>query len=288
MAATRSSALIRAASVLAIAAMATGAAADAPVTGTVDAADGVAIAYERHGTGRAALVLVHGWSCDRSYWQAQAAVLADRFTVVTLDLAGHGGSGTGRSDWSIAAFGADVAAVAERLALTDVVLVGNGMGGDVILEAAHRLPGRVRALVWVDTYRDLPTARTRERVEAFMASLRADVPATTQQVVRGLFGADADPGLVARVAMDMASAPPEIAVPTIRSALLYAYEAPARLAQLGLPVVAINPAQPASNAEGLRRHGVELVALPGVGHFAMLEDPERFNAALRAIADRFL
>lgn len=259
-----------------------------PRTGTVNSADGVPIAYERHGTGGPALVLVHGWSCDRSYWQAQASALADNFTVVTIDLAGHGESGADRSDWSIASFGADVAAVAERLELGDIVLVGNGMGGDVILEAARRLTGRVRGLVWVDTYKELPTRRTAERLESFIAGLEADFPTTTQNVVRSLFIPGSDTALVDRVANDMAAAPPVVAVPTIRSALLYAYEAPAVLEELDLPVVAINPEQPASDAAALLQHGVELVTLSGVGHFLMMEDPGQFNAALTDVARRLL
>lgn len=255
-------------------------------TGRVASADGVAIAYARHGSARSALVLVHGWSCNRDDWQAQAAALSDRFTVVTLDLAGHGGSGTDRHDWTIAAFGADVAAVARHLALDDIVLVGNGMGGDVIVDAARRLPGRVRGLVWVDTYREMPSRRTPERLEAFIAALHADFPATVQAVVRGLFGAGADPALVDRIAGAMAAAPPAIAVPTVRAALEYAHQVPALLATLDLPVVAINPEQPASDAAALQRHGVELASLPDVGHFAMLEAPERFNALLAQHAAR--
>ena len=33
--------------------------------------DGIRIAYEVHGEGTPALVFVHGWSCDRTYWAAQ-------------------------------------------------------------------------------------------------------------------------------------------------------------------------------------------------------------------------
>jgi pimeloyl-ACP methyl ester carboxylesterase len=277
-----------AAVLLALVIAAASANAEPPESGTVASADGVAIAYERHGTGGSALVLVHGWSCDRSYWQAQAAALADRFTVVTLDLAGHGESGSGRSDWTIASFGADVAAVAGRLALTDIVLVGHGMGGDVILEAQRLLPGRVRGLVWVDTYKQLPIGRTTEQLDAFIASLEDDYASTTQNVVRRLFDAGSDPGLVDRVARDMASAPPAIGIPTVRSALLYACEVPDVLQAIDVPVVAINPEQPASNAAALQRHGVDLVTLPGGGHFLMMEAPERFNAALADVVHRFL
>ncbi len=127
--------------------------------------DGTRIAYELIGAGRPALVLVHGWSCDRTNWNAQLESLSRNFTVVTVDLAGHGESECGREAWSIAAFGSDVALVVTLTGLEDVVLVGHSMGGDVILEAARRLSTRVRGLIWVDTYSALPKTSSNEDVQ---------------------------------------------------------------------------------------------------------------------------
>jgi pimeloyl-ACP methyl ester carboxylesterase len=126
----------------------------------VASSDGVPIGYEVHGSGTPALVFVHGWSCDRSYWRGQVDAFAARHRVVTVDLAGHGASGAGRSAWTMPAFGEDVVAVVaelglDDLVLDDLVLVGHSMGGDVIVETALRLPGQVLGLVWVDTYATL-------------------------------------------------------------------------------------------------------------------------------------
>lgn len=137
----------------------------------VASADGVPIAYEMWGTATPAVILVHGWSCDRSYWDAQVESLSRRFRVVTLDLAGHGASGLGRDDWSIQAFGGDVAAIVEELEFESVVLVGHSMGGDVIVEAARRFPDRVERLVWVDTYKALGDPRTAEEVRELLTPL---------------------------------------------------------------------------------------------------------------------
>lgn len=281
--------VLRCASILIAFGMSTACAIEAqPRTGTVKSADRVPIVYEQHGTSSPSLMLVHGWSCDRSYWQAQTAALADSFTVVTLDLAGHGESGADRSEWTIASFGADVAAVAERLQLDNIILVGHSMGGDVILEAARHLPGKVRGLVWVDTYKELPISRTSEQLESFIATLQEDFPRATQNVVRSMFIAESNAELVDRVTKDMASAPPTIAVPSVKSALMYGNEVPAVLKELNLPVFAINPEQPASNKAALRQHGVELVTISGVGHFLMMENPARFNAVLSEVTQRFL
>ena len=35
----------------------------------------------------------------------------------------------------------------------------------------------------------------------------------------------------------------------------------------------------------MRRYGVEVVIMPGVGHFLMMEDPERFNRLLETEID---
>ena len=170
------------------------------LVGEVASADGVAVRYEVHGGGTPAVVFIHGWSCDRRYWQRQVGHFAARFTVVTIDLAGHGESGTGRQSWTMPAFGEDVVAVVTELNLPDMVLVGHSMGGDVVVEAARRLPERVRGLVWVDTYRSLTEsdsdAAVEEETAAFMAPFRAGFVAATRAFVRRIFGPGADPGLV--------------------------------------------------------------------------------------------
>lgn len=54
----------------------------------------------------------------------------------------------------------------------------------------------------------------------------------------------------------------------------------AGLGRLAVPVTAINPEHPPSDVEALARFGVRAMALPGVRHFPMLEDPAGFNRAL--------
>jgi sigma-B regulation protein RsbQ len=93
-----------------------------PTVGSAKAADGVEIRYEAAGSGEPALVFVHGWSCNRSYWRAQMDHFAAYHRVVAVDLGGHGESGLGRKDWTMAAFGGDVRAVVEALGLKRVVL----------------------------------------------------------------------------------------------------------------------------------------------------------------------
>src|SRR5512132_3413531 len=42
-----------------------------PMSEVARSRDGIPLAFEVHGAGTPTLVLVHGWSCDRSYWRGQ-------------------------------------------------------------------------------------------------------------------------------------------------------------------------------------------------------------------------
>jgi len=249
--------------------------------------DGIPIHYTADGSGSPAIVFVHGWSCDRSYWRGQLGPLAGSHRVVAADLAGHGESGTGRRSWTMPAFGADVAAVVDDAGLEDVVLVGHSMGGDVILEAALLLEGRVRGLVWVDTYRSLGEPATPEGIEAFIAPFRRDFVGEVLQLVRGFFPATADGDLIEWIAADMAAAPPDVALDALRHAISNEGPAIDVLARLDAPRAAINPDYRPTDVASLARHGFRTVMLDGVGHFSMLEDPVQFNRALEDVVASF-
>ncbi len=250
--------------------------------------DGVRIAYEVRGKGSLALVFVHGWSCNRGFWAGQMKPFSSQFKVVAVDLAGHGDSGRNREKWTIQSYGDDVAAVVKKLNLKRVILVGHSMGGDVIPEAALRLPGRVVGLIWLDTYKKLGAGRTPEEVQAFVAKFRANFSDVTRGFVRSMFVSTSDPALVERVAFAMSSAPPSIALPSLDSAFSYSREMPQTLERLHLPVIAINPDNAPTDVASLDHYGVQVIFMPGVGHFLMMEDPKRFNGLLSTAISRLI
>jgi pimeloyl-ACP methyl ester carboxylesterase len=257
-----------------------------PIPGSSDevtSVDGIPIRFDSAGHGDPALVFVHGWSCDRSYWRRQVDALAADFRVVTVDLAGHGESGAGRASWTMAAFGADVVSVVDRLGLRDIVLVGHSMGGDVIVEAALTLRDRVAGIVWVDSYGQLSEPISPERVEAFLEPFRKDFVGTTRSFVRGMFTPGTDPVLVDEIASDMSSAPPDIALDALRHAITSDGPVMAVLPRLRVPVVAINADYRPTDTASLGRRGVETVIAEDVGHFLMLEDADQFDRLLTEV-----
>jgi pimeloyl-ACP methyl ester carboxylesterase len=259
-------------------------------TSYATSSDGVRIVYDvydANGASRPALVFVHGWSCDRSYWRNQVEPFARKFRVVTVDLAGHGASGVGRKDWTIASFGGDVAAVVNELALDHVILIGHSMGGDVIAEAARQLtPGRVVGMIWVDTYKQLGQGRSPEQVRARIARFGSNFRDSTRAFVHQVFLPTSNQSLVEWVANDMSSAPPEIALGTMYHSFSYSRVMPHTLEVLQLPVIAINPDNAPTDTASLRRYGVETMIIPGVGHFVMMEEPPRFNRILETAIER--
>lgn len=251
-------------------------------------ADSIQIAYEVLGTGTPALVFVHGWSCDRSYWRGQVEPLSRTSKVVAIDLAGHGESGLGRKAWTIEAFGTDVAVVAKKLDLQRIILIGHSMGSNVIAEAARQLPGRVTGLILVDQYKNLEAGLTKEEVEAFAARLRTNFADSVAAFVRRMFVSTSDSILIERVAADMSSAPPAIALDALVYTLNYSRQMPQTLNELKLPVIAINDTRRPTDVASMKRYGVEVMIMPGVGHFLMMENPDGFNLLLKTAISKFV
>ncbi len=272
--------------------MTTGTAAEPqPTTKMVETADQQRIAYDVHGPSKSldrsgpTLVFIHGWMCDRSYWRFQTPHFAQNYRVITIDLPGHGQSSDSRQKWSMAAFGRDVASVVAASGSQTVILIGHSMGGPVAIEAARQMPGRVQAVIGVDTLKRPTFKRDKAEFEAMMSHLGANFYAATHSMARDrYFHPASNPALADWVAADMASAPATIALDLVRA--LEDYDAPGGISAItDIPLGFINSdASAVDNAALTRLHpGVTVVQLPKVRHFLMMEDPAAFNQALQAM-----
>jgi pimeloyl-ACP methyl ester carboxylesterase len=148
------------------------------------APDGVHVQYRVYGRGEPALVFIHGWSGDSNYWREQIGPFSKRYTLVTVDLAGHGGTDGNRTDWSIARFGQDVATALAAVPSQQIILVGHAMGGPVALEAARELKGRVIGVIGVDTFKSIGAPRpSKAQVDAIVKPFEADFIGETRKLV---------------------------------------------------------------------------------------------------------
>ena len=254
-------------------------------------ADGISIAYEVIGKGEPVIVFIHGWCCDRTYWKAQLPYFAQKYKVVTIDLAGHGESGLDRKEWTMGAFGEDVVAVVNKLNLDQVVLVGHSMGGPVILEAARRMPKRVIGLVGVDTLQNFEDKLTQEQIDDWFTPLRSNFVEPTRNFVRTMFTPNSDPALVEKIVADMSSAPQEVGLGALEGYVDFQNNEIIRVLQeVQAPITCINSDKYPTNVEANQRYAPSFKAMimSGVGHFNMMEDPETFNRLLEETIQEFI
>ena len=102
--------------------------------------------------GQGPLVLfLHGFGITADMWRLTLPALAEAgYSVLALDLPGHGASFRPRRPMRVQDLARVVGEVLDALGAADVRLVGNSLGGAVSSEVALALPGRVRQLVLVN------------------------------------------------------------------------------------------------------------------------------------------
>jgi len=111
---------------------------------------GATLRYDRAGAGPTVL-LIHGWLGNRSFWERQITALRDRFTVVTVDLRGHGESSPPRTGYTIGGMAADLEQLVRAIGAQKVAVVGWSMGGMIAQSLAIDHPKRLRRLVLMAT-----------------------------------------------------------------------------------------------------------------------------------------
>lgn len=251
--------------------------------------DGAKIHWASAGMGEATLVFVHGWTCDSTSWSAQVVALAKKYRVITLDLPGHGQSGSpadGR--FSMDVFARAVEAVREAAKTGKVVLVGHSMGAPVIRTYARLYPQHVAALVAVDGPLDMrgggpqPDRPAPPMTGPEGLKMREDM-------ISWMFTPQTPVALREQIRTMMLRTPEATAV----GALAAVFDPANRTDDVvPMPVLAIyaGTAQ-LPTVEELEKTkkslpNFEAIQISGTGHFVMMEKPEEFNEVLTAFVDR--
>ncbi|TDC50008.1 alpha/beta hydrolase [Jiangella ureilytica] len=220
---------------------------------------------------RSAVLLVHPINMRKECWLGLLPALAAERTCVLVDLAGHGESTD--DDFSIEAWVADCVDLVEQLGLSDLHVVGGSLGGAIAIGLAAALPDRIRSITGLGSAvagdaaerGNSPAPADADAVDALFAGLAREAvapgrPADVVGTVRLLtnrHGAD----VVTRVLRAAYTADATGWMPAVRCPALWA---------TGEHDVTCSLAQSERIAERLSgRH----VALPGVGHLPMIEDP---------------
>ncbi len=159
----------------------------------------------------------------------------------------------------------------------------------MVLEAARRMPERVKGVVLVDTLLDVEQRTPPDQVEAIARQLEADYKTTATQMSNEYLFAPATPAAVRERVLGHAMAlSPEISIALLRQS--WSYDPLPALREISAPIRAVNAGKFPTNHEANRRHmpGYEAIILSGTGHYPMLEDPARFDPALDEALGRVL
>ncbi|MBD3414508.1 MAG: alpha/beta fold hydrolase [Candidatus Aminicenantes bacterium] len=244
--------------------------------------DGVDIYYRIKGVGNYTLVFVHGWCNDMTYWKNQIPAFTSGYQAVALDLAGHGLSGMNRKSWSMEAFGGDVVSVITEESLDRIILIGHGMGGAVILEAARIVPEKVIGLVGVDTFQDHYMKNyPEEQIDFFVKPWQEDFKNRMREyAVETYFPDHVDQELMKEIILDLREAPSDVALDILKHVLRY--NGAQAFQEIKVPIRGINSKLHHTSYEVAGRNAdfFDWIYQSGSGHFPMLENPDFFNRLL--------
>jgi pimeloyl-ACP methyl ester carboxylesterase len=245
--------------------------------------------YESYGSGNEAVVFIHGWTCDLTFWREQASVYENRRSLL-IDLPGHGESDKPRVPYPMEFFARGVEAVMHDAGVDRAVLVGHSLGGPIVYTFLRLFPKQVKAVVLVDAdiyaplntpayrkaqqLRDERNARVlsgpsgRKYMAGSIERMFSDqTPQEWRDQIRAKMLATPDYVRVAAVSSPSQLDPPKLgetyAVPTL--AILAG-----TASSVDLRIAATRRIFPNLQAESWIGHG----------HFVMVEDPARFNQTL--------
>lgn len=250
-------------------------------SGPITSSDGATLHVESCGQGPRAVLLVHGWLGNVRWWDDTRDTLCPPRRVVTVDLAGHGASSRGRSRYTVDRYADDLVAVVRALSLEEVVLVGHSMSGAHVLVAAERLP-EARAIVLVDTLKNLDARQPPAQIDAMLALYRADYPRAVREILPTyLFSPSTPRAVIERLTAEFLSVGGDEAAARLEP---YLHFDPREVAsRTRIPVRAIDGDLHVASEAVSRAYFQDFARreLAGCGHYPMLEQPEAFGIALR-------
>lgn len=255
--------------------------------------NGTRLYHEVAGVGEP-LVLIHGFGSNTGGWDDQFHIFATRYRVIRYDLRGFGKSALPMGEsYSHAE---DLKALLVHLGVGRAHLLGRSMGGDVALEFALTYPESTGALILQDS-----TLSGHRWSSEFFTSLKVVRQRAAEAGVEGareLWGA--------HPLFAPARERSELAARLKQSLLEYSgwhwvnrdpmrvsdVLTAQRLGEVRVPTLVVVGERDLldfkaiADALAVRIPGARKVVLPGVGHLANMEDPQRFNdVVLEFLAD---
>ena len=250
--------------------------------------NGVEMAYDDVGSGPV-VVLLHGYPFNRSLWRDQVTALQQNHRVLVPDLRGHGESAIVPGPSTMELMAGDIAALLDKLDITQASIGGLSMGGYVALAFYRRFPSRVQSLILAATRAQADNDETKRNREVQATKARQEgMEGIADALLPKLITADTvtkRPEIVKHLRGMMASTNPEGAAAALEG-MAIRQDQTSFLSQIVAPTLILVGSEdaitPPVDAELMHRAiaGSRLEIIKGAGHVVNLEKPEEFNAAL--------
>jgi len=233
------------------------------------------------------VVLIHGLGCSWHHYSRQIGWLAHARRVVAVDMRGGGGKTRWtRPGWTTADMAADVYAVVTQLGLRRPAIVGCSMGGTVALQYALDYPADISRLVVLASFGWLPEAMS-QSVDQQMAFIKDhNLREIAEERVGAAFTANVDQSVRAWM-VDMVAGGDKEGYQSEAQTTLY-FNVRDRLHQITVPTTVIHGEKdatvPVAVGEALAEAipGATLHVIPGDGHYAIVQVPEKINPIFAA------
>lgn len=253
-------------------------------------ANGIRLAYDDRGQGLP-LLFIHGYPLNRKLWAGQVEALSDQARVLALDLRGHGESQAAPGPYWMDLLADDCAAFLEAAGITrPVVVCGLSMGGYVAMAFYRQYAPQVAGLILTATRAGADSDEGKANRDKAIQLARAEGSrAVAESMLPKMFSPQTykrNPGLVDHLRELMASLPVE-AIAGDLAGMRERPDSSQTLAEAVVPALILHGADdqliPVKEAEAMQAllRGAQLEVIPAAGHLPNLEQPERFNAALR-------
>jgi pimeloyl-ACP methyl ester carboxylesterase len=250
--------------------------------------DAVKVHYESYGSGKEAVVFIHGWTCDLTFWRGQAPVYRNRRSLL-IDLPGHGQSDKPNVAYPMEYFARGIEAVLRDAGVERAVLVGHSLGGPIAYSFIRLFPEQAKALVLVDatvsavadkaSYLAAQQVRYQQKAENLSGAMGEK---NFLAAVNSMFSAKTPATLRDLIRAKMLATPEHVRVAAVTSPSEVYPAAPGEM--FDIPALAIQAAQKGTEERAAAMRTIfpklRLEKWVGSGHFLMMEDPERFNQSL--------
>jgi pimeloyl-ACP methyl ester carboxylesterase len=229
------------------------------------------------------LVFIHGSGESSALWQAQVDALVDVANTLAVDLPGHGQSDPPGMD-RIEAYTQAMADFVTTVGAPAPIPCGLSIGGAISQQLLLDHPGMFSAGILVST-----GARLRV-LPAILEMVNSDFEGFLTALGGYAVSEKTDPGRVRSIMDVTAACPPEVVFGDLSAC--DRFDVMARLGEIDVPVLVVSAADdrltPPNYGEFLesRIRGARRVLIPDAGHLVAAEQPEAFNAAVRAFLDR--